>query len=383
MKSVSVENQIREATKSLFRTKQIARWKLDNGFERWLSYRADGSRYWKKLYVLYYRLFDNKYYKGGLNAINREIQFFRGDILEKDKRELRDDMVYSLHRFGALFTEYFLFNFPHLNAVGRNAFITDKLRYVYCEILNPKDNIHLFDNKHETYNLFKKYYGREVLLISDENDFEKFCDFIKRNPTFIKKPVTSAKGIGVEVLNVNKYESDVKLFEYLMPKGPFLLEQKVSNHHKIKHIYPNALNTIRIPTVRTGKGTEIFACGIRFGRGGNVVDNVGSGGIVAVIDNDSGIVETPGFDKKGNKHLVHPDTDELIIGFKVPMWESAKKLAKELSEVVPSNRYVGWDLALTENGWIMLEGNARGEFYGRQFPDRIGKKDWLESLIIK
>ena len=43
-------------------SKTISRWKLDNKFENWLGYKADKSEFWKRLYVLYYRLFDNKYY---------------------------------------------------------------------------------------------------------------------------------------------------------------------------------------------------------------------------------------------------------------------------------------------------------------------------------
>lgn len=192
-----MDNQIRETTKRIIQTKQIGRWKLVNGFERWLSYLADNSHFWKKVYVLCYKLFDRKYYKTGLIAISREIQAFKGDIEERQKRELMDDMVYSLHRFGAMFTEYFLFNFPHLNTLGREAFITDKLRYVYCDILNPIENVNLFDKKNETYKLFKNYYGREVLFISDENDLEKFSNFVNRYSTFIKKPVHSSGGRGV------------------------------------------------------------------------------------------------------------------------------------------------------------------------------------------
>ena len=37
-------------------------------------------------------------------------------------------------------------------------------------------------------------------------------------------------------------------------------------------------------------------------------------------------------------------------------------MAKELALIVKGNRYAGWDLALTEKGWVMIEGNARGQF---------------------
>ena len=43
--------------------KGIARWKLNN------SFKADTSEFWKCLYVKYYRLFDSKYYKGGLKYV--------------------------------------------------------------------------------------------------------------------------------------------------------------------------------------------------------------------------------------------------------------------------------------------------------------------------
>lgn len=50
--------------KYLVMHKGIARWKLNNSFENWLSYKADNSEWWKRLYVWYYRLFDRRYYKG-------------------------------------------------------------------------------------------------------------------------------------------------------------------------------------------------------------------------------------------------------------------------------------------------------------------------------
>ncbi len=36
-------------------------WKLDTPFENWLSYKADKSEFFKRLYVLYYVIFDNEY----------------------------------------------------------------------------------------------------------------------------------------------------------------------------------------------------------------------------------------------------------------------------------------------------------------------------------
>ena len=55
--------------------KSITRWKLDNQFENWLSYKADESEFWKRLYVLYYIIFDYKYHCCPLKNVDDNIKF--------------------------------------------------------------------------------------------------------------------------------------------------------------------------------------------------------------------------------------------------------------------------------------------------------------------
>ena len=71
---------------------RIARWKLDTPFENWLGYKADKSEFWKKLYVIYYKIFDRKYYKGGLPFIKEEIELKdSGDFLYDQYRRRMSD----------------------------------------------------------------------------------------------------------------------------------------------------------------------------------------------------------------------------------------------------------------------------------------------------
>ena len=46
---------------------RIARWKLDKPLENWLSYRADHSSFFKRLYLFYYSLFDRSYQQISIN----------------------------------------------------------------------------------------------------------------------------------------------------------------------------------------------------------------------------------------------------------------------------------------------------------------------------
>ena len=54
--------------------KSISRWKLDNPFENWLGSLADRSEFWKRIYVLYYKLADSGYYTKGLPYLRNEME---------------------------------------------------------------------------------------------------------------------------------------------------------------------------------------------------------------------------------------------------------------------------------------------------------------------
>ena len=69
-----------------------------------------------------------------------------------------------------------------------------------------------------------------------------------------------------------------------------------------------------------------------------------------------------------------------MIGFQIPRWNEAIEFVKELVQVVPTNRYTGWDVALTDNGWIVVEGNAKGQFVW-QIATRFGFKKEIEKIM--
>lgn len=56
------------------------------------------------------------------------------------------------------------------------------------------------------------------------------------------------------------------------------------------------------------------------------------------------------------------------------------ELVNKLADVIDGNHYVGWDLALTDNGWLMVEGNPRGQLV-EQYATKIGIKQELENYI--
>lgn len=95
-----------------------------------------------------------------------------------------------------------------------------------------------------------------------------------------------------------------------------------------------------------------------------------------------GVVITDGFSENGEVYKTHPNTMFLIKGYSIPEWECAIELVKKLAMVVPEQVYVGWDLAYTDTGWIMIEGNSWGQ-YIVQIPLRKGIRSIIEDSFYK
>lgn len=77
---------------------------------------------------------------------------------------------------------------------------------------------------------------------------------------------------------------------------------------------------------------------------------------------------------------MHPGSNFQMIGFKLPNFNELKEYILELVKLAPSARYVGWDIAITPNGYDLVEMNCPGghdflQAFGRPWGDFI-KKNW-------
>jgi len=350
--------------------------------ERWLSRRADNSLFWRRVYVSFYRFFDTTYYNKGLSLIDKNINTFNGSVSEKKRKYYIVDMVYSLHRFGCMFDEYFAFRFEFLNTAGRESFITDKIRWDYYDRMNKRENYSLFNDKWKTYELFREFYKRNVIEISCDDDIKTFSDFFNQNDKMMVKPKSGSGGRGIFLLKKEDYSSIEEAFAAIRAVGDAVVEELIVQAPEMAALNPGSVNTIRVPTVKTCEGVVIFHPFLRCGCGDSVVDNATSGGILAEIDPETGIVITKGANERGDFFIRHPATGTVFLGFQIPHWEEAVSLVNRLALVVPSNHYIGWDLALTNDGWVMVEGNPRGQFVS-QYASQTGIRKELEYYISK
>ena len=109
---------------------------------------------------------------------------------------------------------------------------------------------------------------------------------------------------------------------------------------------------------------------LRTGRKGSHVDNWGAGGIGYDFDIETGICVGYGRDKKNRPYIFHPDSGVQMVGFKLPNYEVLKKTIIEMSQLVPAARFVGFDIAITQEGYELVEMNCPG---GHDFLQAFGK----------
>lgn len=255
-------------------------------------------------------------------------------------------------------------------------------RQNYLYMLGEKEGQEILNDKYKTYEILKKFYKRDIIKINNEN-FKEFNDYIKKHPTFVKKPIDSSFGKGIELINSKDYKDPKKLFSYVLEDGPVILEEQIIQHKTTASLHPESLNTIRIVTYRDEKDNVFIQLPfMKIGQGSSFVDNGGAGGMFARIDKETGKLITDGKDENNIVYKYHPDTNIKIKGFQIPEWNKAIKLAKEAALAFDKTRYIGWDIAITnKNEVLIVEGNGKTQFLGQQMTDEIGKKKELEKLI--
>ena len=281
-------------------------------------------------------------------------------------------------------SEYYLYDFEKVPYKNRDQFMTRQLTNRYYSAINKKRFRKILDRKNLSYQVFNKYYKRDMICISDENEknYELFKKFIEGKDKFIIKPFSGHSGEGIEIIKVKDFETVEELFNYTLEKIPYVAEELIKQNDGLGAFHKESVNTIRVVTFQYKKDVSILWAFLRTGQGDSTVDNMGAAGFGALIDHETGKIISDGVDWKGEKSVIHPDSKIKFKGYQIPKWnellETVKGLAKELSEM----HCVGWDLALTDKGWVLVEGNARPQCVTIQTFTKKGYRDYYNKMYI-
>ena len=265
------------------------------------------------------------------------------------------DMIKCGFKYQAGYYDYQEFEFYNLDSKQRKTYLTRGKNNEIIKRFNDKSKFHIIDNKNEFYTNFKEFIKRDWILI-DGNNFDDFNNFLKLNKEVIVKPADGEGGKGVEKIKYKSEEDNRYLYKKLIDNNQNIVEQCIVQHEDLNKLYNNSVNSMRMFTFyKDGKSYFLQAI-LKIGNGG-VVDNFSSGGMYTYV-NEEGYVYVEAIDREDNIYYEHPISKSKIVGFKVPMFNEAVELVKKAAKVVPEIGYIGWDVAISENGPIIIEGNC-------------------------
>lgn len=212
------------------------------------------------------------------------------------------------------------------------------------------------------------YLNDHKIIINDIGDFiSNFLKIIFEKfsvENLIAKPTHGRQGNGIVLIKKNDL-GDLRNLEkkfILFRKEEYIFEEYIVQHRLISEINPYSVNTLRIDSfLDDNNKVHILYVLMRFGRKGSIVDNATPGGFFIPIDFEKWEIGKFGvrFLEIGNAPVYnHPDTGVSLSGRKIPFGQEIIALIEKVTHAV-GDRYCGWDVAISESGPLIIEGNLR------------------------
>jgi hypothetical protein len=256
-------------------------------------------------------------------------------------------------------------------------FITLGKMYKLRRIYNYDGDYDKFNNKVRFNSTFGKYIKRDWIEPSSATE-EEFENFVKKHGRFICKPKELGGGRGVHICEY----TDQPIAELKREYSDYILEELIKQHDKLAEINPHCVNTFRITTIKEDDEVYIISAMFRCGTRDIPVDNWYQGGITAAVDIETGRIFTKGVAKvpKRTEYLRHPVSGVYFPGFQVPFWPETVEMVKSIAGEVDDVRLVGWDVAITNEGPCVVEGNHRSNTTILSVADDIGKYKVIKDI---
>ena len=287
------------------------------------------------------------------------------------------DYLTAFVRHGAHIDQYIAGGFWRYSNPERSKCLTHYRRLALEKRYNSPADIHYFVNKPEFNEYFKDFVHRGWIWLK-KSSFEEFKDFLQRYSSVIVKPMDGKQGDGIRKHDFTGQSDEElhRLFDDLV-KEDALLEELIVQHPDM--VFGNkSVNTIRVLTACRPDGTaRIMKAFLRVGVGDALVDNTATGGYYYEVDLETGVVCSGGTSKAGDLVYIHPQTDIVMLGFKVPRWNEVKATCIAVAQRLPQMALVGWDVAISQDVVQLIEGNNSADYIGYEF---VGSNGYYEKI---
>ena len=205
---------------------------------------------------------------------------------------------------------------------------------------------------------------REVLIVDREGvihdadgvvlDIDSAISRLQ-NGDFFVKPVDGIKGRNARLFGPHDDAED-----FLTSARNVIVQPRIRQHGLLGKLYPHSVNTVRIDTLCDGENWTHNAAVLKLGQGGGIVDNRSAIGLVIGVDLETGALHPPARAKTPRgiaTYYQHPDTGTTFSGVVLPHWKLLRETVMHAAKVMLPLKSLGWDVAITEDGVLLVEAN--------------------------
>lgn len=293
------------------------------------------------------------------------------------------DILFCKIKYKANLNDYKMFSMYLLNNKERKTILTSGKNLILTNKLNDYSKLHIFENKNEFNEVFGDYLKRKWMFINRKN-YNEFECFIKNMDYIIAKPNDNTEGKRIEKIKVGDY-SIKELYNYLKDKDLLLVEEVIKQHNYLNKLYNKSINRVTVVTILYNDITYIISINLNLGNN-SIVDSLKRGGMTNKIDIETGTSLHPFCDRGLNNYYFHPVTKEKINNIKLPYINEIKSLVKDLSKIIKTVRYVSWDIAITNDGPILIGASPLPNIYYQFYvhnEDNKGIMPLIDEILNK
>lgn len=295
------------------------------------------------------------------NSDKKGIIIVINDMHKRSKRSrfnLFIDM-YKMYKKGYTWLNYYTYNFDRvLDPEIRSTYLSqygDNSR-IYRRFIDENETKYLKD-KVEFINKYKSFLGREIIILNNSN-FDEFNTFLDKHTKIFAKDPYSCGGKGVDYIDTSGIDRNL-LYQTLLEEMKVIIEEPIKQCDEMAKLSVNSVNTIRTGTAIDNNGNiNILYTVLRVSGSESFLDNASQGGYWTLLS-ENGEITKPMYKNLPKEYITesNPITGFKYTGFVIPRFEEVKKLALEAASICKGLRYVGWDIAITDDGPILIEGN--------------------------
>lgn len=344
----------------------------------------------------------------------RRLLYHWASTIDSSKVEIKrivKDYKTLYDRKGLTTDEYYDFEFEKRSAQFKHDFLGLNEQRVYLDFLNPKKYYSLARNKYLAHRIlegtgirkttFLCYYQPEARYVASDDNASSLKDLLsilqaKQVESCVIKTTESSHGDNVWVIKSLAYQSDdavltffdgqERLLSSILGNDALIFESVVQQTKQFSAFNESSVNTVRFMTTLWPDGSaRVIATWFKVGRAGKCVDNAGNGGNVdAAIDVETGkiynVVQFDGW-RKTKSIEYHPDSKSQLEGVVIDNWQSIKKDVERFQQAFPFCKAAGWDIAITDDGPVVIEVNDFWDQTGQLFLLRGWRKEIRDCYL--